>query len=303
MRLIRRLPILALLCAALAAQDDPSEQGKTPPAPPNPAGEPLEKIQSAEAADGTGVVTAGAKDTLSSLCAVLPNVRPHRISEQQGGQIVLVLALTGDAVITADAKLNLEYETRQGPFTLGSWVLQPPRAGVLPTKFAGQPVYDNTATVEIPIAVAPGTRHGKYPVKLKVEVPLTHAHTANLVGLHRAEPSVDVVVGAPVPQPVLVPLRTPNQATGAAAAVSEAPGTGAPRAGSTPVGAEGRSGAPAGARTAKPQAAQDSERDAAGQEPEVYEEGGTSRLPIFVGAGLVGLVVLLLIAKSLGNKR
>ena len=250
-----------------------------------------------EGAAGERTIAANAS---SGSCGHMALLDPVRIPPSSTGEIVVVLTLMNSAVITPDAPFRIEYERRQEPITLADWRLQPARPGTLSTRYRGQPVYDNTATVRIPVQVDGATPHGKYPVDLKVEVPLTNGDNAAPLGVFRTSVRAEVVVGPPVPRPgVVVPVGgAASLGAGSSPAESAPTGGEAVASGQREAASEGGDGKPVAAwGPSDAVAPRDAEAKGSGVlPPETAPVGGSDPLPWIVlgGAAAALLVVVLL---------
>lgn len=137
---------------------------------------------------------------LNFYMAPVLSFQPRRIAPGATGEACLVLSMQQDAVLQPGA-LQLEYPRQQGPVTLGEWTIGEPAIGMLPGAFRGRPIYERYAKITIPIAVAPGTEHGRYPVFLNVIAGVTDGTTGSVRGDSRAPARQELEVGPPLPNP------------------------------------------------------------------------------------------------------
>ena len=308
-RLALSLPLLVGL--ALAQEPTPDvKQEKEPPRgerQEGPVPSPQRKLDmqraggnEADAAglDGGGVASSAGGEMISNACSVVSMGSPARIAPGETGTLTILLAMQSHAVIVPGSQLQLNYEPTQGEISLGTWELKPPPLGSLEPKFKGQPVYENTAQIEIPIRVAGGAPHQKHRVKALVEVNLTDGNTGNPLGAFRAEAAAEANVGPSLPKPPVrfVPRTAP--ANPAAATAGESASRPAP-------GAQGKVSQlptdPASGSAARLAAAQDKPEGtgAADLGPAEEADHGPADLPILpIGMGLLGLLALLALLAS-----
>lgn len=316
-------PLLVALAFALPATSsaqeeeraEKAERAKTNPQPDevrakNQAGAPGVIDPSGDAAgtstnqvvtaDGTGKEAPVAETNLNRFLSPVFSTKPHRLAPGQSGVLVAVLSLQGNAVIVPGAQVAVTYEPQQGELGLGQWSMLPAKPCTLYPKFKDQPLYEKYAQVEIPIAVAAGTKHGKLPVKLAMSIEISDGVSGEKVAAPRGEFSHEIVVGEPVPQPVPVQDQkiAPAATTGGPAARASEP---APNA-AAKTGAEARkpTGLKAG-EVATPQ-------DVVGSEPAArenaggYAESSDSDWILYGVLGVVGLGLLGIVIARLAKK-
>jgi len=209
------LSLVAFLASVPAAQEIPpesgdggAEAGEVPPGFDPDSG--MERVVTANENE------ASLKGLLAYAAPILMT-KPSRIAPGQSGEIFVILALQGDAVIQSGNSMEFKYESEQGPIMLGSFQVNPPKPGKLASVFKDQPVHDNTATVRIPITVGSNARYGDYPVGLAMEIEVSDGKTGSLLGRYHEVGSVSVVVGRPEPRPA--PRVAPAKVAAAPTAV------------------------------------------------------------------------------------
>lgn len=131
--------------------------------------------------------------------------RPRRLAPGESGTLVIVLALGVPAVVPGGTAVALEYEPKQGSLTLGSYAVQPPSVGTLDTKYKGQPVYDNTLTIELPVTVGRDAQRGEAPVALNLRTTLYNGSDGQAMGELQLPISGRVSIGKPLPKPFAQP--------------------------------------------------------------------------------------------------
>ncbi len=127
--------------------------------------------------------------------------RPRRLAPGESGALVVVVALNTPAIVPGGAAVGLEYQVKQATLDLGSYAVMPPNLGTLDTKFKGQPVHDNTLTIEIPISVDDQAHRGDVPVAFSLKTMLVNGTTGQPMGELLLPVSGRVVVGTSVPRP------------------------------------------------------------------------------------------------------
>jgi hypothetical protein len=135
---------------------------------------------------------------LARYAALNVGQRPRRVAPGQSGELVIVVSLRGEYVMKTSGH-NLVYSREMGPLQLGEWSMLPPEPAGLYPEFAGQAIYDNTATVVVPFTVDPEAEFGKVPVRLAANMEITHAHTGQAMGTFIGEAIGNVNVGPPLP--------------------------------------------------------------------------------------------------------
>jgi hypothetical protein len=153
--------------------------------------------------DGTGgdpgLVTPA---SLSNFAFPHVSTRPRRLGPGEAGTLVIVVTLTNPAVIAGTAPVALEYQARQTALDLGMYAVAPAKLGTLDTKFRGQPVYDNTLTVEIPLTVQQDAQRTEQQVSLMLKTTLTNGTNGQAMGELVLPVAGKVHIGQPVPKPV-----------------------------------------------------------------------------------------------------
>lgn len=279
------LSLVAFLASVPAAQEPPPESGdggaEVPPDFDPDSG--MERVVTTNENEGS------LKGLLAYAAPILM-IKPSRIAPGQSGEIFVILALQGDAVIQPGDFLNFKYELLQGPITLGSFQVDPAKPGKLSSVFKDRPVYDNTVTVRIPIVVGSQARHGDYPIGVGMEVEVSSGKTGASLGRFSEVGSVSVVVGRPEPRPVprVKPAEALTQPT-AAEGPAEPGATASKEAPKDPVRSQVQSGD--GAMTAPVGVPAAGAEDGAGGEVYVGEEGNLVRGVLFIAGGLL-LVML-----------
>lgn len=211
--LFRLILVLAGLCVGVDAQ-----VGKEGSAVPGRTQPPSKQQEIAEAADegGDGSVAAdkegrgqawenltpeerlerGTRRGASNYCRFVASARPSRLMPGQSGTLFVTAVLVGSAVLPAPAPLQVTSPATQGSVTLGAATFQPAKAGTLAAGYLGRPVYDNTATFEIPITMAADAVIGKkQAVHVDVKFDLFDGASAQIVGRFIDRASLEIEVG------------------------------------------------------------------------------------------------------------
>ncbi len=210
--LILLLTTLAFAASASAQKDDGSSTN--PDAKQSDADLVKQKLEAiardeaeakAAGADGETKRPEAAKpDKLPGLeryVSLVGAVRPQRIGPGGTGTMHLILAMIDSAVLQSGARLEVTYPGAAGPITLGAWTIDSAQPGTLNTRFRGQPVYDNTAVVRIPVQIGSGAQYGTYPIGVSVTAEVTDGETGEVRGTFYGSARVPVVIGDPIPTP------------------------------------------------------------------------------------------------------
>jgi len=124
---------------------------------------------------------------------------PGRLAPGQSGELRIILALKGVYVFEDGLHLTLRYRREQGQVSFGNWHLLPAHKGKLDTVYQGLQVYDNTATIVIPISIGGSAGYGEKTVGFEVEADVTNGKTGIFWGRHTMDVRGKVVVGPPLP--------------------------------------------------------------------------------------------------------
>ena len=135
-------------------------------------------------------------------------IRPRRLAPGASGEISLVLIFHRTGLIKGSAPMSLKYGSRQGPFSLGDWSIAEPKPSSYYPQFDSIPVYDDTATITVPITVGPDTKHGRYQIHFELESPLADGESGKELGLHKMVCAGVIEVGDPLPVVRLPGART-----------------------------------------------------------------------------------------------
>lgn len=227
-------------------------------------------------------------------CRFTAAVRPAKLMPGQSGVLLISAILQGQAVLPSPAPLEYIGRPQQGWVTLGSLTMHPARTGRLAQAYLGRPVYDNTATLEVPISMAADAEIGKKQgLTVDLRFDLYDGNSAQAIGRFIDRASVEIEVGEALDPPVLGGMpkpRTDGEPVAPAVPDTAAPGT-TPAA--HPIQANAvvpEAPAPKAADTA-PVAAPDSPT----APPAAAEEG----LPVMllVGGGALLLAIVLMLAR------
>ncbi|MHC5062428.1 MAG: hypothetical protein ACYTG5_00470 [Planctomycetota bacterium] len=124
---------------------------------------------------------------------------PGRLAPGQSGELRVVLALKGKYVMEEGAHVSLRYRRQQGKVSLGQWRLLPASIGKLNTTFRGRRVYDNTATITIPVSIGSESMYGQKNLGLEVEVDVSNGETGGFHGRYMMDVRAKLEVGRPLP--------------------------------------------------------------------------------------------------------
>ncbi|MFO1077676.1 MAG: hypothetical protein U1E73_08110 [Planctomycetota bacterium] len=306
--MLRSLTVLTTLAMALPCQGrNPDEGGvilekRAPVKKVDPAGD--DAAAEKEGPDGASVkmtpeqiANAAARRGAGNLCRFYLHTKPAKLMPGQSGTIIITAALGGAAVMASPTPLEVVSPMQQGMFSIGNPEFAPAKvAQETAPAFAGRPVYDNTARIELPVTLAAGAKVGQQ-LNLVVEMrfELFDGKSGQSIGkfLDRATGQLEVgashdpaVVGGYTPPAV----DSAGPQAGAAhlddSAVAAAQATGKEAIGAAaPAPVSGQQAAPA---PAKPTSS---------TSLEVPEEGGFPPLLLIGGGALLAAVVLLLLGR------
>ncbi len=306
MLLLRALSLACLIALpAIAQEKNPGARtGKQEPVRMDESGGVNEKGE--ESADGTGDAKGEEKPAAPAIRSprgfahFVTTSQPKRIPPGGSGNLVIIMVLEGDAVLTSPAPVTFDFLPEQGPFRLGQPVLRPASLAALAPGFQGREVYDNTATIDVPITVMQNQILGKHHVSIGLTFELHQGRTATSLGQFQDRVGQELEIGIPE-APVggqaggavgaAVPANGQAAVAGApVAAPAAGQGTGGPGAGTAVPG--GAVVAPAGPTTAGA-AAPGSSGDAGSDMPPVAQDDGMLWLAAAGGFVVLALIVLL----------
>lgn len=160
------------------------------------------KGDAGDGADGSTVSAVNVNPAaLVNFAFAQVSTRPRRLAPGESGSLMVVVTLTNPAVVPGNTAVALEYQPKQAALALGGFVVAPATLGTLDTKFKGQPVHDNTMTIEIPITVDQDTKRSDLPVSLTLKTTLTNGSSGQPMGELVLPVSGKVTIGRSVPRP------------------------------------------------------------------------------------------------------
>lgn len=230
-------------------------------------------------------------------CTFSTSLQPERLMPGQTGTLVVNMIFQGDAVMPATVPCTVR--TQGGPpnLTFGTAQLDPARAGgKLSKHFAGQPVYDNWATIRVPATLASTVKVGqKVQGSLELKFDLYSGNTGQPIGRFLDNVAVTIEAGA-APDPVVVTAAVASREQGGAAKSS---GEAVPSKESPAV----QPSAPSTSAQAAPQAVGSQAKvpvaddTPVGAEPPTGQAAGSSLGVIVAGALALVVVVALLMRR------
>jgi hypothetical protein len=186
-----RLPALLLLAlASLAPRAVAQDAG---------AGGDAEPPEIA-AAHGAAGVPLAAIDGLGRYAIPTLAFRPARLAPGSTGRMFVLLAILPGSVVKPE-RLELDYSGRQGPAALGPSTVTPPNLGSLEPAFAGEPIYDNTITFEVPLTIDRDAASGDHLLKAAVAADVFDGQSGQPRGRYSAEVTGRLTVAAEAPAP------------------------------------------------------------------------------------------------------
>ena len=236
----------------------------------------------------------------SGLCRFVSKVKPEKLMPGQSGMLVVTALLNGQAVIPFPAPFEMLGARQQGLVSLGELAIRPADAGTLATAYRGRPVYDNFAVLEIPVAMSPAAELGKkQQIAVDLRFDIYDGTTAQPVGRFVDHVTAEVVVGLTADPAVQGVGQRPD----AAAAPVEPEPAAAPTAGAGAVdsGTPGRviDGQEPQAADPAPVAGVPSDSGSPAHDwSEVGGEDSGVPIPVWIGGGLVLVLLVLLVARK-----
>lgn len=310
---LRLALVLTGLCSLVAAQgESPRPGGVNPKAGQfkqveqvDPSGDAGEADGSAE--DGKEAAAKAAFENLTpeerlersirsgagSLCRFVASVRPARLLPGQSGTLYVTAILQGTAVLPAPAPVTVTSPAQQGLVALGAAAFQDAKPGRLAQAYLGRPVYDNTATLEIPITMSADAKLGqRQPVHVDLKFDLYDGGTAQVVGRFLDRATVEVEVGLSADPNVAATAKVNPPAPPAGPVAGTVGGRDGSDAAAAVIGGKPSLGGQAGTAAPTPQFAEP-EPEAPLAAPTVGSDGN---LTFVIAGGAVLLVLVLLVA-------
>ncbi len=235
----------------------------------------------------------------SAHCRFLATVKPAKLMPGQSGTVIVTALLQGHAVIPSPAPLELLAAQQQGPVAVGGLTVRPADAGRLEPGYLGRPVYENFAVLEVPVTMGPEAEIGKkHVVALDMKFDLYDGNSAQPIGRFVDRVSTEIEVGKALDPAVVRSGRATEPRTADAPATNEPSTTppanrdattAQPVRGSQPLVVPERPSEVLPERTSVPSGPADL--------PDLDTEDGIP-LPILVGAGVVAIGLVLLLARK-----
>ncbi len=182
------LLVLPFLITALPAQSPvpvrqkpaPSEVNGGDEVKLNDSGEPMYEGRPSKKVNSEIVPRVRAA---SAFCMFYVHTEPTKLMPGETGKLIVTASLKDRAVLPSPAPLRVTSPATQGQLTLGPATVLPAELGRLPGAYRGRPVYDNWATIEMPITVAASAPVGKkQSVVVEFSFELFDGNTAQSLG-------------------------------------------------------------------------------------------------------------------------
>ncbi|MCR9246481.1 MAG: hypothetical protein NXI31_15720 [bacterium] len=199
---VRSLVVLSCLLAALPAQQ---RGGKAAPIQQDPQsageaelgddGQPLNGDRKPPKLTKEQRDMIGVRRSASNFCHFHLATRPSKLMPGETGTLVITAILKGNAVIPSPAPLEIKSAAQQGVFTLGAHTVLPAELGRHASAYIGRAVYDNWATIEMPISVSNDAKVGQqHSVVVEMKFDLFDGKSAQSIGsfLDRAMGRVEI---------------------------------------------------------------------------------------------------------------
>lgn len=288
---LRPLHILlttACFVAPVAAQDGVEKH--------SPTLQELEKDRAFEEGGDLEKVEAentGPRGGLRNHMTMVVAMKPRRMAPGSHGTLQLILAMRNDAVLVPGSHLNLILPEQLGPLVPGAWRLQDAGLGKLETAFRGQPVYDNTAVVDVDVQVMADATYGLHRFTFRVEAEVTDGPSGSARGVFMDTVNGQIEVGDPLPTPVV--MAGPESGDSPAGLEAADPRSSDAAGAAAAEGGARRAVAPAGGRVVEPMRSDGGDPSVAGGPgiPADADEGMPSFL--LVGGGVLLLLIGLLV--------
>ncbi len=290
---LRPLHILlttACLVAPLVAQDDGEKHSPT-----------LQELQKDRVLEEGGDLekveaeNTGPRGGLRNHMTMVVAMKPRRMAPGSQGTMQLILAMRNETVLLPGSHLNLILPDRLGPLVPGAWRLQEPGLGKLETAFRGQPVYDNTAVIDVDVGVMADATYGQHRFSFRVEAEVTDGPTGSARGVFMDVVNGQIEVGDPLPTPVVMAGPESGDAPDGGEAADPLPSDAASGVAAQDGGP--RAVAPAGGRVADPVRSAEEAQPGSSTSGSGIPAGAEEGMPLFlvIGGGVLLLLIGLLV--------
>lgn len=234
------LALLLLPCFAVPILG----QQKPDPNQENPQKEETGEIEDGKVSEKDREAAANQPRSARGMCHFVTACVPKRVPPGGSGTIVVVMVMEGDSVLLTPPPVTFDYPEQQGSIRMGQPQFRPARTATLATAFQGNPVYDNTAMIDIPFTVATNTVFGKTNAWVNLTFDLHQGRTGQPIGRFTDRATCDIEIGIPEQPVSATQLGGEVGATGGSVArANSQPASQPSAAGETPPAVAGKEGA------------------------------------------------------------
>ena len=229
-------------------------------------------------------------------CRFVATMRPPKLLPGQSGTLIVTAILQGQSVMQAPNPVEMTPRVSPGFATLGALSARPAPMGTIHQGYLGRPVYENTVIFEVPVSVSSSVKLGEtVPVAIDLEFDIYDGDSTRVVGRFIERVQTTFSVAQHVDPPV-VPISAATESVEDDAPAQSSAGDGSPVASGRPDILTG----PAATPTVEPEPTQHVAADDGQDEPPmpVAPAAGSSRYLLYLGGGILLMVVLLSLARK-----
>ena len=210
-RHIRLLPVLALVLvtSALSAQQPGEGNSLTPEQIKamrrNRAEKGMVKGDGREAASDANWEQMSPEEKLRSnvrrgaktYCRFNVSCRPAQLLPGQSGVLMIVASLLGSAVLPTPLNLSVTSRVPSNSVVMGDFSARPAPIGTMSEAYLGQPVYENTLVLEVPVTMGSTLALGdKQSVAADLQFDIYDGESGRPVGRFIERVSMDILIAA-----------------------------------------------------------------------------------------------------------
>ncbi len=162
-------------------------------------------------------LSANVRRGAKSYCRFNVSCRPAQLLPGQSGVVMIVASLLGSAVLPAPLNLTVTSRIPSNTVAMGDFSARPAPIGTMSAAYLGQPVYENTVVLELPVTMGSSLTLGdKQSVSADLQFDIYDGESGQPVGRFIERVSTDVLIAAHLDPVVAGSDREADEAKGLA---------------------------------------------------------------------------------------
>ena len=142
-------------------------------------------------------LSANVRRGAKSYCRFNVSCRPAQLLPGQSGVVMIVASLLGSAVLPAPLNLTVTSRIPSNTVAMGDFSARPAPIGTMSAAYLGQPVYENTVVLELPVTMGSSLTLGdKQSVSADLQFDIYDGESGQPVGRFIERVSTDVLIAA-----------------------------------------------------------------------------------------------------------